>query len=378
MIVSSETNKTSRNSSIMKKYIVLIMMLIVFHSTWSSNNFPVNKLNLPKGLKAEVYARVKLARQLALGEDGVVYVGSSGDTVSALIPDENMRHAKEVKVIAKGLNVPNGVAFHHGALYIAEIQRIFRIKNIDIKNNKHTLEVVADDLPDKAWHGKRVIHFGPDGYLYVGVGVPCNTCLLQDKRFGTILRRKLNDKDWQVFAEGIRNTVGFDWHPETGHLWFSDNGQDWMGDELPPDEINRAPKLGMNFGFPYVYGNNIPTPQHYPIPKNLKMIEPEWLLPAHVAPLGVHFYRGDLLAKAFGQKLLICEHGSWNRSNKIGYRVSSLKVRDSKASDYQVVIDGWKNKNNTIWGRPVDVLEMPDGALLISDDYAGAVYRIYR
>lgn len=358
----------------MKKIIFNLMVLLLSTKLYA-DSLPIEKLNLPMGLIATVYARVPLARQMALGDNGIVYVGSGGDKVTALIPSKDLTQAQETKVIVKGLNVPNGVAFHKGALYIAEIQRIVRINNINLKGS-HTLQLVTDELPDKSWHGRRVINFGPDDYLYVGVGVPCNSCLPEDKRFGTILRRKIGDKHWQIFADGIRNTVGFDWQPGTKILWFSDNGQDWMGNELPPDEINRAPKKGMNFGFPYVYGNNVPTPQHYTIPKNLIMTKPAWLLPAHVAPLGIHFYKGQQLENNFKNKLLICEHGSWNRSKKIGYRLTSLTINNGNASNYQIVIDGWKDKNGKVWGRPVDIIEMPDGALLISDDHAGVIYRV--
>jgi glucose/arabinose dehydrogenase len=352
-------------------YLVTLFLVTSLHAT----NLPIDKLHLPQGLNVTVYALVPNARQMALGDNGVVYVGSTGDKVSALIPSQDLTHAIEVNVIAKELNFPNGVAFHQGSLYIAEIQRIVRLTPKSNQGDAH-LQLVTDDLPDKTWHGLRVIHFGSDNYLYVGVGVPCNSCLSDNKQFGTILRRQLEDDHWQVYADGIRNTVGFDWEPKTGKLWFSDNGQDWMGDELPPDEINHAPQLGMNFGFPYVYGDNIPTPQQYPIPKNLVMTKPAWLLPAHVAPLGIHFYRGKQLAKQFQGKLLVCEHGSWNRSKKIGYRVTSLTIQNGKATNYQVEIDGWIDERGKVWGRPVDILEMPDGALLISDDHAGAIYRI--
>ena len=358
----------------MKQYIAF-SLLVLMTQLVNADSLPLEKLHLPKGLTVSVYARVPYARQMALGDKGIVYVGSAGDKVTALVPSKDLTQAKETKLVATGLNTPNGVAYHNNALYIAEIQRIIRLNNIQLGgNNKY--ELVTDDLPDKTWHGKRVIHFGPDDYLYVGMGVPCNTCLSKDKRLGTILRRKVDDSHWQIFADGIRNTVGFDWQPQTGVLWFSDNGQDWMGDELPPDEINRAPKPGLNFGFPYVYGSNIPSPQHYPIPDNLMMKKPAWLLPAHVAPLGIHFYKDNFLAKQFHKKLLICEHGSWNRSKKIGYRITSLTVNNGVASQYQVEIDGWKDDNGKVWGRPVDIIQMPDGALLISDDFAGAIYRV--
>lgn len=342
-------------------------------------DLPLNLLKLPTGFKIDVYAKnVPGARQMALGIDGIVYVGTRDQgKVYALLPSKNYQYAKKVLTIAKDLNEPNGVAFYAGALYVAEIHKVLRYPNI----TKHLNDppkpiVISDAFPNRRWHGYKYIKFGPDGKLYIAVGMPCNTCNYRKRQpmFGTIMRMNPDGKDLQIYAQGIRNSVGFDWNPLTQVLWFTDNGQDMLGDDLPPDEINRAPHANMDFGFPFFYGNNVPAPGYKRV-SDKGMTVPAYNLPAHVAALGLEFYTGKKFPKKYSNQIFIAEHGSWNRSSKIGYQVIFVEEKKGKVVEVKPFITGWLQNQNA-WGRPVDLLTMPDGSLLISDDYAGVIYRV--
>ncbi|EKD77282.1 MAG: hypothetical protein ACD_42C00398G0002 [uncultured bacterium] len=229
-------------------------------------------------------------------------------------------------------------------------------------------------MPTNPSHGWRYIGVGPDHWLYIAIGAPCNVC--ESKLpYATISRIKLNGKDFEVYAEGVRNSVGFDWDPVTKKLWFTDNGRDWMGDELPPDKLNNAPHAGMNFGFPYFYGDNKPDPEFGKMRSAKEMTPPAFELEAHVASLGMRFYTGKMFPSQYHNQIFIAEHGSWNRSKKIGYRVVMITLKNDKPVSQKIVVSGWL-QGDKYWGRPVDLLVMPDGSLLVSDDYAGVVYRI--
>ncbi len=339
---------------------------------------PLEKIQLPPGFKISIYAYpVRGARSLSLGPKGILFVGTrTVGTVYAVV-DSNLDHrADEVIPIASGLNWPNGVAYRDGALYVAEIHRILRFDHI-VENLRHPPKpvVVNDSLPHDRHHGWKFIRFGPDGWLYVPVGAPCNICKKEDPRYAAILRMRPDGTGMQVFASGIRNTVGFDWHPETGVLWFTDNGRDWLGDDLPPDELNRAPRAGMHFGFPYCHGKNIPDPKYGQPGKCEETTPPAMELGPHVAALGMRFYTGSMFPAEYHNQIFIAEHGSWNRSRKIGYRVSLVREKDGRALSYETFASGWL-QGNSAWGRPVDVEILPDGSLLVSDDRAGAIYRI--
>jgi glucose/arabinose dehydrogenase len=343
---------------------------------------PLYLLKLPKGFKINLYAdKVPGARQLALGEKGIVYVGTRGQgKVYALIPNKAETHTATVLTLADNLNEPNGIAFNQGSLYVAEIHQVLKYPDITrqlVKPPKP--RVINGSFPNRRWHGYKYIKFGPDGDLYIAVGMPCNTCNYRQEQpmFGTIMRMKPDGKELTVYAKGVRNSVGFDWHPVTQVLWFTDNGQDLLGDDLPPDEINRAPRAGMDFGFPFYYGNNVIAPGYNKkdIPPKAGMTIPAYNLPAHVAALGLTFYHGKAFPESYQQQMFIAEHGSWNRSSKIGYQVIYAKVKDGKVTEVKPFISGWLQGQST-WGRPVDLLTMPDGSLLISDDYAGVIYRV--
>ncbi|HLB24970.1 MAG TPA: PQQ-dependent sugar dehydrogenase, partial [Nitrospirota bacterium] len=261
-------------------------------------------------------------------------------------------------------------------LYVADISRVIRFDGIEGRlKNPPKPAVVYAKYPDKEQHGWKFIRFGPDGYLYVPVGAPCNICDPGDP-YASVTRIKPDGTGFEIFARGIRNTVGFDWDPATGELWFTDNGRDWMGDDKPPDELNRAPKKGMHFGFPHRHGKGVVDPEYGTAKEGIKFTPPEMELGPHVASLGMRFYTGKMFPEDYRSQIFIAEHGSWNRSTSIGYRVTLVRLdRDRKAIKYEVFAEGWMQGVNK-WGRPVDVEVAPDGALLVSDDKAGAIYRI--
>jgi glucose/arabinose dehydrogenase len=281
-----------------------------------------------------------------------------------------------VLVIAKGLDSPNGVAFRDGALYVAEISRVLRFDAIEERLTAPTPPVVVNDrFPGDAHHGWKYIAFGPDGWLYVPVGAPCNICESADDRYASIMRMKPDGQQLEVFARGIRNTVGFDWHPQSRVLWFTDNGRDWMGDDQPPDTLNRAPEKGLTFGFPYCHAGDIPDPEYGGKHRCTEFTPPDIKLGPHVAALGMKFYTAGMFPPQYRNSIFIAEHGSWNRSVPIGYRLTRVTLNGNRAERYEVFAEGWL-QGETAWGRPVDVMVMPDGALLVSDDRAGAIYRI--
>jgi len=325
------------------------------------------------------------ARSLALGSDGTVFVSTCSACPAALmragkvyaLPDrDGDDRADEVITIASGLNVPNGVAFRDGALYVAEISRVLRFDSIEARlRDPPEPGVVYDGFPTERHHGWKSIAFGPDGKLYLQVGAPCNVCENADERFATIMRMNPDGSDLEVFARGVRNSVGRDWHPSTGELWFTDNGRDLLGDDRPPDELNRAPQAGLHFGFPYCHGGDIPDPQYGRERLCSEFTPPARRLGPHVAAIGMRFYTGTMFPEEYRNQVMIAEHGSWNRSVPIGYRVTLVRLEGNRAVSYEPFAEGWL-QGREAWGRPADVLVMPDGALLVSDNRAGAVYRI--
>lgn len=334
----------------------------------------LNHISLPPGFNIELYASVPNARSMALGEQGTLFVGNrSGDSVYAVRDEDGDNKGESVTPIASGLHMPNGVVYKDGDLYVAEVSKIHRFANIEDNLDAPQSEVVFDGYPDAEGHGWKYIAFGPDGMLYVPVGAPCNVCEAEDP-FSSITRLDLEKGRFDIFARGIRNTVGFDWHPATGELWFTNNGRDWMGDNKPPDSLHKAPEKGLNFGFPYCHAG-LPDPE-LRSGKNCDEYAPAQLhLPAHVAALGMKFYTGQMFPEEYRGAIFIAEHGSWNRSSPVGYRVTMARFQENGSLSYTEFATGWL-QGEKAWGRPVDVLVMPDGALLVSDDRAGAIYRI--
>lgn len=340
----------------------------------------LNDIRLPVGFKIDYFARdVPGARSLTQGPAGIVFVGTRSEgKVYAVVDKNGDGKADEVITIASGLDSPNGVAYRGGALYVAEIGRVIRFDGITqrLKNPPKPV-VVNSTFPKEAHHGWKFIRFGPDGRLYVPVGAPCNICdRKDDQRFASITRMNADGSNLEIFARGIRNTVGFDWNPASKELWFTDNGRDWLSDDRPPDELNRAPVKGLHFGYPYRHGSKIVDPEFgTKAPAGLSFTPPEMELGPHVASLGMRFYTGTMFPEAYRGGIFIAEHGSWNRSTPIGYRVTYVPVQGNSAAAYTVFAEGWL-KGFAAWGRPVDLEVMPDGALLVSDDKKGAIYRI--
>ena len=334
---------------------------------------PIERIKLPPGFEIRLHARVPNARSMTLSPARTLYVGNrQGDEVFAVrdVPGGS----PQVVRIARGLNMPNGVAFRDGALYVAEVQRVIRYDGIESRLSNPPAPVVVREFPTNRHHGWKFIAFGPDGLLYVPVGAPCNICQ-PEPMYAAIHRMRPDGSAFETFARGIRNTVGFDWHPETRELWFTDNGRDMLGDDVPPDELNHAPRKGLDFGYPNCHGRNISDPEFGSRRPCSASVSPARELGPHVAALGMRFYTGRMFPEKYRKGIFIAEHGSWNRSRKIGYRVMFVPLANGKPAKYEVFAEGWL-QGESAWGRPVDVLVAPDGALLVSDDEAGAIYRI--
>lgn len=337
----------------------------------------LEKVELPPGFRISLYARVPGARSMALSPGGVLFVGTRKEgRVFAVVDRDRDHSADEVITVARGLRMPNGVAFRQGALYVAEVSRVLRFDGIeDTLRSPPRPVVVNDSFPTDEHHGWKYIAFGPDDRLYVPVGAPCNVCEREAPVYASITRMAADGTGLEIYARGVRNTVGFDWHPETKELWFTDNGRDWMGDDQPPDTLNRAPGKGMHFGFPYCHAARIPDPGLGGKRACGEFSPPAIELGPHVAALGMKFYDGRMFPEKYRNQVFIAEHGSWNRTDPIGYRLALVRVEGNRAVDYSAFARGWL-QGDRAWGRPVDVLVMPDGALLVSDDRAGAIYRI--
>ncbi|UXX78464.1 sorbosone dehydrogenase family protein [Reichenbachiella carrageenanivorans] len=340
----------------------------------------LSKIQLPEGFSISLYSdNIPNARSMTISPGGTVYVGTRKDDKVYALQDTNGDHVADKKyIVAKDMNTPNGVAFYKGDLYIAEISKIWKIENIESDLGKLKEPVlIADRFPSDKHHGWKYIAFGPDGKLYVPVGAPCNICESKKEVYATITRMNPDGSDFEIFAKGIRNTVGFTWHPETGEMWFTDNGRDMLGDNMPPCELNHAPMAGMHFGYPYCHGGDIADPIHGGEYSCTDFVPPAQKLGPHVAPLGLKFYSGDMFPEDYQGDIFIAEHGSWNRSEKIGYRIMRVSMAEGKATGYEPFVYGWLDEDEQeAFGRPVDVLIMPDGSMLVSDDKAGVIYRI--
>jgi glucose/arabinose dehydrogenase len=336
----------------------------------------LSSIRLPPGFAIEVWADGLVnARSLAAGDDGVVYVGTrtAGNVYAVRARADGTR---ESVTVLRGLNMPNGVAYRDGALYVAEVDRILRYDGIASRFADPPRPVVVATLPKERHHGWRYVAFGPDGLLYVAIGVPCNVCDRDKDDFATIVRMKPDGSGREVVARGVRNSVGFTWHPRTRQLWFTDNGRDMLGDDVPHCELNRVSRVGEHFGFPFCHGADVADPEFGTLGSCKASTPPVANLGPHVAPLGLVFYEGRQVPEAFRGNILIAEHGSWNRSQKIGYRITRVRLNGDRASGYEDFASGWLGADGKVSGRPVDLLQRDDGSLLVSDDLAGVVYRI--
>lgn len=369
------------------KVIKSLLIISLFWGVMSFAQEPIVQLatlRLPAGFTVETYVdTVHGARSMAIGENGTLFVGTRfPDTlmVYAFVDADGDNFAETRYFVDEQLHVPNGVAFFAGDLYVAEANRILRYDDIESRlDNPPEPVVIYDALPDEPAHNWRYLAIGPDERLYVSVGAPCNVCEYDEARFGLILSMNLDGSDTRIEAQGVRNSVGFDWHPQTGELWFTDNGRDWISDDLPPDELNRVTDENQNFGFPYCHGGYL---EDLDFPRENAcdgMVAPVHAFQAHVAPLGMRFYTGEMFPEEYQNQLFVAQHGSRNRTDAVGYQVSLIRLdTDGQVLGEDAFLTGFLQgqRSYEAWGRPVDILQMPDGALLISDDSADMIYRI--
>jgi glucose/arabinose dehydrogenase len=344
-----------------------------------------DRLQVPKGFHVELLTdAVPNARAMTLGRfangKGVVYVGTMNAGKVYAVEVDGARSTR-VRTVATGLQLPAGVAYRDGALYVSAVSKIVRLDGIDDKLDSPPVPaVVAGWLPTDTWHGAKFIGFGPDGMLYAAVGSPCNVCV-PDVAHGNIQRMKIDGSGAQIVARGVRNSVGFDWSPVDHSLWFSDNGRDMLGDDVPSDELNHVRQVGQHFGFPFCHQGDVADPEFGVQRKCSEFTPPAAKLGAHVASLGMRFYTGTQFPADYRNNAFIAEHGSWNRSKKSGYLVARVAVdAQGEAARPEPFVQGWlqidSSGRESVLGRPADVLMLPDGSLLISDDMGGAIYRV--
>src|SRR5437867_3685559 len=356
---------------------VVILCNVFLTAHTFAGEAPLKQIKLPAGFEIAIFAdNIRDARSMVLGPKGTVFVGTRGAGKVYALAAQAEENARRVITVAEGLKSPNGVAFHNGALYVAEISRVLRYDDIEARLNSPPKPViVSDSFPIERTHGWKFIAVGRDGLLSVPVGAPCNICEADPNRYAMISRMRRDGAGLEIFARGVRNTVGFDWHPVTKEFWFTDNGRDRMGDNTPPDELNHAPKPGLDFGYPYCHAGDIADDQFGGKRACSDFAPPAQKLGPHVAALGMRFYTGSMFPSRYRNQIFIAEHGSWNRSTPIGYRITVVQLKNNQPESYEIFAEGWL-QGSQAWGRPVDVLVMPDGALLISDDYAGKIYRV--
>ena len=351
----------------------------------------LDKITLPPGFSIAIYADgVRGARSMALGSDGTVFVGTRAQVVYAVVDRNHDGKADEVLTVASGLTSPNGVAFKDGSLFVAEVSRIVRYDGVldFVKTpgggTASPKTVIYDKMPSDFMHGWKYLSFGPDGLLYTQIGAPGNI-LDRGDPYATIVRMKPDGTNFEIFARGVRNSVGQTWHPDTKELWFTDNGRDTLGDEQPNDELNVAPKAGLHFGYPYCHEGTILDPEFGKGKSCADYTPPAQRMGPHVAALALKFYSGSMFPPEYRKQLFIINHGSWNRSPQVdftGFRIMVAKVQGSKVVSYEPFAQGWLQKAagaevaRQAWGSPVDLLELPDGSMLVSDDRAGVIYRI--
>ena len=346
-----------------------------------STDLALLELNLPEGFQIEVYARgVDGARSMAMGDDGTLFVGTRTENNIYAIQDTNGDFKADNVMVLDTMEVPNGIAMRNGDLYVTQVGSLWKYPNIeDQLDGELEKELIYDDFPTEFHHGWKYIAFGPDDKLYVPVGAPCNICNStdEDERFATISRMDPDGTNREIYARGVRNSVGFTWHPDTKQMWFTDNGRDMLGDDIPPCELNTVTEAGQHFGYPFCHGGIVKDPDFGDLHPCSDFVEPALQLDAHVAPLGIKFYTGNMFPAEYKGKAFIAEHGSWNRSKKVGYRIMIVDIEDGAVVNSEPFIDGWLDEvAQKASGRPVDMLMLEDGSMLISDDYGDAIYRV--
>ena len=358
---------------------ILSAVLVMPVAAESDFSGVLEKVNLPDGFTISIYGEMPKPRQIEVGKpNGVVFVGSRHGHIYSMVDTNRDGVADEVLERASGLNVPNGVAMQDSMLFVGLQDKIVQWPvpaEFDTALPLQPLLPVAEGFKDEFLHGWRYIGFGPDRKLYVSLGAPCNICDLEDNT-GKIVRMNPDGSGMEVVADGVRNSVGFDWHPVTGEFWFTDNGADGMGDDTPPDELNRVTSAGQHFGFPYRGGKDTKLAGYEDKEPAGEVVPAEIEFQAHSANLGIEFYEGDMFPADYKNDAFVAQHGSWNRTEPVGYRVMRIRFDDAgNAVGKEVFADGWLNEGAAV-GRPVDIEELPDGSILISDDFANVVYRI--
>lgn len=333
-------------------------------------------ITVSKGFGLTLYAsNLGDAKQLAVGDNGTLFVGSYRDgKITALVDDDNDGRVDKRYVIAKGLDYPEAIAFFNGALYVAEEERILRFNQIEsrLKRPGRPKEVY-NRLPGESKKSRRAMQFGPDGRLYIAIGAPCNVCE-SEAPYASIIAIDVETGASEQIVSGVRKVLAFDWSINDNQLWFADNGRDWMGDNLPPDEINKVEVKGSHYGFPYIHATDVIEPA-YDKPKNLKVVAPNYELPAHVGAKGMHFYRGSQFPERYHNQMFVAENGSWNRSSKVGYQVVMLEIEAGKVIKRSTVVSFLDGEFPV--ARPYSLVTAPDGAMYISDDLKGNVYRLF-
>ena len=358
----------------------MVLGLTLDFGALAAADLPIDRIRLPAGFHLEIFTHgVPNARQMALSPGGTLFVGSRerARRVYAVVDKDRDWKADKVFVVARDLDLPSGVAFRQGALYVAANSRVLKLDDIERRLAMPPRPItILEDLPKERYHGWRYIKFGPDGRLYLPIGIPCDACA-RGAPFGQLITMDAEGHDRKTYAYGLRSVQGLAWHPETRDLWFADNGRDGLGDDLPADEINRIAEPGQHFGAPYCHAGSIPDPNLGSRATCDGYVPPAAKLPAHVTPLGIAFYTKNQFPEDYRKQLFVAEHGSWGRSIPIGYRISTLTFDDDgKLLGYDVFAEGWLNPDGSYWGRPTDLLVAPDGSLLVSDDEAGVIYRI--
>jgi glucose/arabinose dehydrogenase len=329
------------------------------------------KIKLPRGFKMDLYAEVLCPRQLALGDNGTVFVGSGTKNVYAIVDENDDDVADRIHIVARDLKIPTGVEFRHGSLYVGDLDRILRYDEVEsMLGQPLPPKLVTSKLPDEPFHGQRYLRFGPDNLLYFVVGAPCDIC--DEPGFGQIRRITADGNGEEAYAFGVRNSVGLAFHPATGQLWFTDNGADALGRNTPSDELNVATKSEQTFGFPYCHQGDLLDAAFGTGKACADYTPPAVKLGAHVAPLGLAFNNGRMFPKEYQGSLFIAEHSSANGCNLAVVRFGS----DENPLSKEVFASGWRLGQDACWGKPVDILQLPDGSLLVSDDWANAIYRI--
>lgn len=352
------------------------LLAVLSSSCYTGATFSsIEEIRLPEGFNIEVFASgLGTPRFMAFSPDGVLYATIVNDGKVVALPDENKDgKADRVITFVEGLEYPHGIDFYEGHLYIGETNQVVRYKYDGFNKTPGKKEIIVPNLPTGG-HYSRTVRFGPDGKMYVSIGSSCNVCREKDERRAAILKFNPDGSGGKTYAKGLRNSVGITWHPETGEMWATDNGRDWIGDNLPPEEINIV-KEGKDYGWPYCYGNKIPDPKYKDAEYCKTTAPPVFEMQAHSAPLGLAFYTGKYFPGEYRGDLFVAFHGSWNRSVPTGYKVVRIKMKDGKPEKIEDFATGWL-QGSKAWGRPVDVIVGPDGSLYVSDDRGGMIYRI--